>query len=62
MDSGKVRYHNNAGIVVIPERGGDVTVHGYAHAEQLPLQRSPAARPPPSEVMRRTQQLHSYLL
>jgi hypothetical protein len=61
MDSGKVPYHNNAGIVVIPVRGGDVTVRAYAHAEPQPRQLSPAAKPR-SEVMRRIQQLHSYLL
>jgi hypothetical protein len=60
MDSGKVRYHNNADIVVIPARGGDVTVHAYARVEQLQPQLSPAARRP-SEVMRRIQQLRSNL-
>jgi hypothetical protein len=60
-DSGKVRYRNNAAIIVILARGGDATVHACVLVERLPLQLLPAAKPP-SEVMRPTPRLHWYWL
>jgi hypothetical protein len=55
-DSGKVRFHNNAVIVVILVLGGDVIAHGCARAERRrPLLSHVAERP--FKVTQRTQLL-----